>query len=223
LRESLAEVYRLYPRTKDMVLVSHSLGGLLSRMQTTTTGRAAWDATFGADADRLHAKIPPDSIVKRALIFKANPRIKRVVFICVPHRGSPLADNAIGAIGLSLIHLPLQVVDNIQAQIGHTLAVAGGRKGFIFPPSVHGLSPNSPLLRALDTCPIRVPHHTIAGDRGRGDSPNSSDGVVPYGSSHLASAQSELIVPGPHGSYALPQTVEELRRILRLHLKTANR
>jgi hypothetical protein len=223
MRESLAEVYRRYPRTKDMVLISHSLGGLLSRMQTTTTGRAAWDATFEADADRLYAKIPAASIVKRALIFEANPRIKRAVFICVPHRGSPLADNAIGAIGLSLIHLPMQVVDNIQTQIGHTLAVAGDRKGFIFPPSVHGLSANSPLLRALDHCPIRVPHHTIAGDRGKGNRPNSSDGVVPYSSSHLASAQSEVIVPGPHDSYALPQTVAEIQRILHLHLKTASR
>ena len=110
-RESLAGVYRLYPRTKDMVLISHSLGGLLSKMQTISTQRAAWDGVFGSDADRLYAKVPPDNPVKQALIFDANPRIKRVVFICVPHRGSPLADNSIGAIGLSLIHLPAQVVD----------------------------------------------------------------------------------------------------------------
>lgn len=222
-RESLAGVYRLYPRTKDMVLISHSLGGLLSKMQVITTERAAWDATFGKDAGRLYVKVPPDHMVKRALIFEANPRIKRVVFICVPHRGSPLADNFIGAVGISLIHLPAQVVDNIQAQVGHSIAVASGKKGFVFPPSVHGLSPKSPLLLALDTRPMRVPHHTIAGDRGKGNSPNSSDGVVPYGSSHLATAQSELIVPGPHGSYALPQTVEELRRILHLHLQNATR
>jgi pimeloyl-ACP methyl ester carboxylesterase len=223
LRENLAGLYRRYPRTKDMVLVSHSLGGLLSQMQTTTTGRVAWDATFGADADRLHARVPPDSIVKRALIFEANPRVKRVVFICTPHRGSPLADNYIGAIGLSLIHLPMQVVDNIQAQIGHTLAVAGGKKGFVFPPSVHGLSQKSPLLEALNSCSIRVPHHSIAGDRGKGNSPHSSDGVVPYESSHLTSAESEKIVPGPHSSCRLPETIDELHRILHLHLKTASR
>ena len=88
-RESLAGVYRLYPQTKDMVLISHSLGGLLSKMQTISTGRAAWDGVFGSDADRLYAKVPPDNPVKRALIFDANPRVKRVVFICVPHRGSP--------------------------------------------------------------------------------------------------------------------------------------
>jgi hypothetical protein len=36
--------------------------------------------------------------------------------------------------------------------------------------------------------------------------------------SHLTGAQSELIVPGPHGSFGLPQTVSELKRILRLNL-----
>ena len=222
-RESLAGVYRLYPRTKDMVLISHSLGGLLSKMQSIRTGRAAWDGVFGSDADRLYAKVPPDNLVKRALIFEANPRVKRVVFICVPHRGSPLADNSIGAIGLSLIHLPAQVVDTIQSQIGHSLAVIGGKKGFVFPPSVHGLSPKSTLLRALDTRPIQAPHHTIAGDRGRGDTPNSSDGVVLYQSSHLNSAQSELIVPGPHGSFDLPQTIAEIQRLLHLHLQATSR
>jgi hypothetical protein len=44
--------------------------------------------------------------------------------------------------------------------------------------------------------------------------------VVAYWSSHLAGAQSELIVPGPHGLFALPQTIAELKRILRLHLAT---
>jgi hypothetical protein len=223
LRESLAGVYRLYPRTKGMVLISHSLGGLLSKMQAISTGRAGWDGVFGSDADRLYAKVPPESLVKRALIFDANPRVERLIFICVPHRGSPLADSSIGAIGLSLIHLPAQVVDTIQSQIGHSLAVVGGKKGFVFPPSVHGLSPKSTLLHALDSRPIQASHHTVAGDRGKGDTPNSSDGVVPYQSSHLNSAQSELIVPGPHGSFDLPQTVAEIQRILHLHLQATSR
>lgn len=222
-RESLAGVYRLYPQTKDLVLVSHSLGGLLSKMQTITTERVVWDEVFGDAANDLYSKVPSDNMVKQALIFDANPRVKRVVFICVPHRGSPLATGVIGAIGLSLIHLPPLVVDNIQAQVGHALAVSAGREGFAFPPSVHGLSPDSPLLHALDTRPIEVPHHSIIGDRGKSDTPNSSDGVVEYRSSHLDSAQSELIVPGPHGSYKLEQVISELQRILRLHRVSSDR
>jgi hypothetical protein len=89
------------------------------------------------------------------------------------------------------------------------------------PTGINGLSPRSPLLRGLDTLAIHAPYHTIVGDRGKGDTPNSSDGVVAYWSSHLTGAQSELIVPGPHGSYALPQTVSELKRILRLNLSVS--
>ena len=66
---------------------------------------------------------------------------------------------------------------------------------------------------------MSVPYHSIIGDRGKGNCPNCTDGVVAYWSSHLDGAKSELIVPGPHGSCELPQTIAELDRILRLHLK----
>jgi hypothetical protein len=68
------------------------------------------------------------------------------------------------------------------------------------------------------SAPQAKPYHSIVGDRGRGDTPNSSDGAVAYWSSHLTGAKSELIVPGPHGSFALTQTVSELKRILLLNL-----
>ena len=87
------------------------------------------------------------------------------------------------------------------------------------PTSVDGLSPRSPTLKALDQQPITVPHHSIIGDRGKGDTPKSSDGVVEYWSSHLKAAKSEKIVPGPHGACELPETLDELRRLLRLHLQ----
>src|SRR5271165_1294599 len=214
LRESLARVYQLYPKTKDLVLISHSMGGLLSQMQAVTTKRVLWDRVFQGDADRLYAKLPPDQVLKRALIFDANPRVQRIVFICVPHRGSDLAINWIGSFGIGLISLPGKLLSGAVNMV--TLEKDVGIKHL--PTGINGLSPRSPVLRGLDTLPIHAPYHTIVGDRGRGDTPNSSDGVVAYWSSHLAGAQSELIVPGPHGSFALPQTVSELKRILRLNL-----
>jgi hypothetical protein len=62
-----------------------------------------------------------------------------------------------------------------------------------------------------------VYYHSIIGDRGKGDTPESSDGVVDYWSSHLDGAESELIVPTDHRSYKDPGAVKELKRILRLH------
>ena len=219
LRESLAQVYQLYPKTKDMVLISHSMGGLLSQMQAVTTGRVLWDRVFQTDADRLYAKVPPDNAVKRALIFDANPRVHRIVFICVPHRGSDLATNWIGSFGVGLISLPGKLLSGAANVVSAPLEKDVGVKHM--PTGINGLSPRSPLLRGLDTLAIHAPYHTIVGDRGKGDTPNSSDGVVAYWSSHLTGAQSELIVPGPHGSYALPQTVSELKRILRLNLSVS--
>ena len=199
-----------------MVLISHSMGGLLSQMQAVTTRRVLWNSVFQSDADQLYAKVPADNVVKRALIFDANPRVDRIVFICVPHRGSDLAINWIGSFGIGLISLPGKLLSGAGDLVTAPLEKDVGLKHM--PTGINGLSPRSPVLRGLDTLPIHAPYHTIVGDRGRGDTPNSSDGVVAYWSSHLTGAQSELIVPGPHGSFALPQTVSELKRILRLNL-----
>jgi hypothetical protein len=189
-------------------------------MQAVTTKRVLWDRVFRGDADRLYAKIPPDNAVKRALIFDANPRVHRIVFICVPHRGSDLAINWIGSFGIALISLPGKLLSGAADVVTAPLQRDVGLKHM--PTGINGLSPRSPVLLGLDTLPIDAPYHSIVGDRGRGDTPNSSDGVVAYWSSHLTGAQSELIVPGPHGSFALPQTVSELKRILRLNLTTAS-
>jgi hypothetical protein len=150
------------------------------------------------------------------VIFKSNPRVKRIVFICTPHRGSYLASNWIGAVGVSLIRFPSTFLGETASEIMTSLQSNVGLKRL--PTGINDLSPRCPVLIALDKLPIEAPYHSIIGDRTRGDTPNSSDGVVAYWSSHLEGAQSELIVPGSHSAYALPRTVVELKRILRLHL-----
>ena len=97
-----------------------------------------------------------------------------------------------------------------------------GEEGATFtriPNSIDTLSPSNRFVREVNKIPVvpSVPFHTIEGDRGRGDAPNSSDGVVPYWSSRLAGTQSELIVPSNHSAPRNPQAIAEVRRILRLH------
>jgi pimeloyl-ACP methyl ester carboxylesterase len=216
LREDLAFAQKRFGLKHGVVLIGHSMGGLLSRMQVSNSGRAIWDEVFGPKAQELYLRVPNDSRIKQALIFQANPSIERVIFVATPHRGSRLAVGKIGAIAIWLIRLPLDLWNEIPETIAHALNFNGQRA--ILPTSIQGLSPNSPLLQALDRLPIQAVHHSIIGDRGRGDTPNSSDGVVPYSSSHLASAQSEKIVPTGHEAMDDPQAVEEIRRILLLNL-----
>jgi triacylglycerol esterase/lipase EstA (alpha/beta hydrolase family) len=217
-REELAKVDQAYPNHKPYVIVGHSMGGMLTHNQVVTVTEAMWDKSLGQTARNIFRENSRDSLIVRAITFHANPRIKRVVFICTPHRGSDLASNPIGRIGISLITLPARLTAvMVDSLTGTDLAqITGSSKRL--PNSITGLKPTSPALPVINSVPISVPYHSIIGDRGRGDCPNCSDGVVAYWSSHLDGAQSEKIVPGPHGSVQLPQTIAELDRILRLNL-----
>jgi hypothetical protein len=61
-----------------------------------------------------------------------------------------------------------------------------------------------------------IPYHAIIGDRGRVDSPNSSDGVC--WSSYLDGAKSEKIGPSGHGANQNPKGMAEVARILKQHV-----
>jgi pimeloyl-ACP methyl ester carboxylesterase len=219
LREALAQVDKLYPNHRGYVVVSHSLGGVVSQMQVVTLKPENWERVVGEPTREIFKTLPPGSLVHRAIVFDANPRIKRVVFICAPHRGSKLAISPIAELGMRLITLPSNVAGAIKNQMGPELSQI---KGLQDRPNVAtGLSPDNPTLKTMDTVPVQAPYHSIIGNRGRpGPLAESSDGIVPYWSSHMNLAQSEVIVPGPHGLVNYPQTITELKRILHLHLKT---
>jgi len=218
LREELAKADQLYPNHKPYVVVGHSMGGMLTHDQVVTVNQGMWDKALGQNARSFFKENSSNSLIVQATTFRANPRIKRVVFICTPHRGSDIASNGIGKIGISLITLPTRLATVMMDSLtsADLARITGSSKRL--PNSITGLKPTSPALPVINNVPISVPYHSIIGDRGKGNSPNSSDGVVAYWSSHLDGAQSERIVPGPHGSCELPQTIAELDRILRLHL-----
>jgi hypothetical protein len=85
------------------------------------------------------------------------------------------------------------------------------------PDSVDTLEPNERFVLAVNKLPLArgTPYHSIIGDRGRGNTPNSSDGVVPYWSSHLDGAKSELIVPSDHLALRNAEAIREVERILK--------
>ena len=219
LREELAKVDKLYPAHRPYVVVGHSMGGMLTRMQAINVSRADWEAQFGDTITGILARNPSGSLVARTMIFQANPRIRRLVFVCTPHKGSEMAMGGLGRFAISLIKLPFTLVKTMKDAItAEELQKLTGGNGL--PNSIAGLSPTNPALKVVNKSPINVPFHSIIGDKGKGNSPNSTDGVVPYWSSHLDGAKSEVIVPGPHSATEMPETVKELDRILMLHLNS---
>jgi hypothetical protein len=148
-----------------------------------------------------------------------------VIFISTPHRGSDLANSWIGRIGSSLVRTPRSLQFDYAAAKPLLVNDPGARTLKRMPNSVDTLEPNDRFVEAVNKLPIApgIPYHSIMGDRGRGDTPNSSDGVVPYWSSHLDGAQSELIVPSDHGAQYNPEAIREVERILKRSLSADNR
>jgi pimeloyl-ACP methyl ester carboxylesterase len=222
LRQELARADQLYPNHKPYVVVGHSMGGMLTHDQVITVTQSMWEKQMGQTAKSIFEQEPSDSLIVRSTTFRPNPRIRRVVFICTPHRGSDMASGGLGKIAISLINLPGQLATVMKDSLSgaELLKLTGSSKRL--PNSVWGLKPSNPALPILNAAPISVPYHSIIGDRGKDNCPNCTDGVVAYWSSHLDGAKSELMVPGPHGSCELPQTIAELDRILRLNLKAGS-
>jgi pimeloyl-ACP methyl ester carboxylesterase len=217
LRQDLALAKQRFGLKRGIILIGHSMGGIICRLQVTNLDRSAWRSLLHEKADALFPLVNSDPQLRSAFLFQANPIVKRVIFISTPHRGSAIASGGLGALGDRIIRLPTALTQRVPKTL---LAAAGPDvKKAQIPTSIDGLSPESPLLRLTAQLPIQAPHHSIIGDRGKGDTPNSSDGVVPYWSSHLATAQSELVVPTGHGAMNSPLAIAEIQRILRLNAR----
>ena len=221
LREELDEVEKQFPEPKPMVVIGHSMGGCISRLLLTDSGNELWMKIFGRPPDEVPLSPKTREYFRQELFFRHRPEIGRVIFIASPLRGSNMATGLIG--GLATFLIRESAVSSQASQ--EMLNVTSIREEELKPKrranSVDSLSPKSRFLNAMNTIPMTagVPYDTIIGDRGRGDSPNSSDGVVPYWSSHMNSAQTEDIVPSNHSAHQNPEAIEDVLRILKAHAK----
>ncbi len=207
-----------------MVLVGHSMGGLLSKTAIMNSGDRLIQPLFGENPREELAKLTPEQrdFVSKMLRFEALPFVRRVVFVCVPHRGSEMARSWIARLGASLIQLPGSLVLRGEGLIGMLI-----RDGKLMPDDsrkvtgIDNLDPGNTALRVLDSIPFveGVPFHSIIGNVREAEIPGGSDGVVPYSSSHLDGAASELVVRSGHSAQQNPLAIQELRRILLLHLQ----
>ena len=224
LRRQLDALDKTFPNHRPIVLVGHSMGGMLSRLMITDSrGDKIWRYFFGKSPAQTNLSPESKALIREALIFKPQRDVARIIFISTPHRGSVIAQGPIGRIASSLIHRPLEFV-SLGPEIMQASVVQAEDPGVLklrrIPDSIDTLSPNDAWVKITSTLPMEkdIPYHSIIGDRGRGDTPNSSDGVVPYWSSHLEGAKSEKIVPSGHGANQNPEAIAEVIRILKKHI-----
>ena len=209
-----------------MVVVAHSMGGLLTRSSVTNPGNVMYDGVFTKPIDDLKVSASTRGLIEKGLLYQPLSEPERVVFMAVPHRGSPMATRGPAVWISKLIRLPktltIDLLDTTLLAAGDVLK--GEDPTDRLPTSINSLSPVNRSTIALSQLPLpeNIAFHSIIGDRGKSDTPDSSDGVVPYWSSHVSSVVSETIVPSNHGVPDCPVAARELKRILKLHLENTN-
>lgn len=233
LRRAVAE---LDPQGRDaglrrMVLIGHSQGGLLCKLQVVDSGTRFWDNI--SEKPFAEAKLRPETreVLQSALFFERLPFVRRVIFISTPQSGSFLAANWLGRIATSLtqapgrlVSLPLDLAQAGLALPGAAVDLVQGdedarlqRQMDRLPSSVDNMNPNLPFIRTLADIRVEPPvvAHSIIPVTGGPPPDDQNDGVVEYRSAHIDEAKSEFVVfHHDHSAQQSPQGIQEVRRIL---------
>ena len=211
------------PLSNNMVVAGHSMGGILTHTLIADVGDNLWKQISDEDFESIDLDPERKQEAREILFFSPDPAVKRAIFIAAPHRGAKMAEKGIAGRLSQIARLPgsvlLSTTDVLTAMASPEVDLKVEFE-FAKVTAVQSLEPGAPMVAALDDSPIKkgVIYHSIIGDQGKGDSPSSSDGVVEYWSSHMEGAASELIVPTGHSAYKSALAIEEIKRILRLHI-----
>ncbi len=229
LRKSIMDTLRKVdpesksPALEQMILIGHSQGGLLAKLNAVDRGERLIKAVTGKTLDELDLNDAQEEVVRREAIWTPLPNIERVVFISTPHRGSFLAINWIRRWVKKIVSMPGDMLKHsaLMVQSFAKLKLPEEWKNAISVTSIDSMSPSNPGLQLLADMPLAkdITGHSIIAIKGDETPPDGDDGVVKYKSAHLDYVASEFIVRSGHSCQGHPLVIEEVRRILYQHLK----
>jgi hypothetical protein len=217
---------------RQMVLIGHSQGGLLARLQVIESGNAFWGNITDTPFDQVKLDPATRTLLQEGLFFEPLPFVNRVIFISTPQRGSYVAANWPGRMAnrlttapARLVNLPLdiakagialpgQVVDLVQ---GDTDQLKVQRALGRLPTSVDNMNPTSLFVHTLGEIPIspNVTTHSIIPVTGGEPPDGQNDGVVAFDSASIEGVESQLVVfHSGHSVQSNPLAIQEVRRIL---------
>ena len=87
------------PRPKPMVVIGHSMGGLLAKSLVCDSRNELWNAVFTVPPERLVVGGAASSDLRGSFFFRTRKDSAKVIFMAIPQRGSTLAANWIGRLG----------------------------------------------------------------------------------------------------------------------------
>jgi pimeloyl-ACP methyl ester carboxylesterase len=207
------------PGFGQMVLLGHSMGGLLAHAMVVRSDDWLWQINTDVRFDDIHGPREVLAELQHYTFFDWLPYVKRVVFLATPHRGSDYSRRLAGRVGSGLISEP-DYYTKLIAQLVKQNPDAFPKRFRHLPTSIETLDPDSPVLMALLRMAQNpdVKLHSIIGSLRPESVANTTDGIVPYRSAHLDGVP-ERVVRSDHGVQKDPEAIREVRAILLEHAR----
>jgi len=233
LREALEQAVRALdpggrdPALRDMVVMGHSQGGLLTKLTVVDSGSKFWDDISKRPVGELELEPDTRALIEHTMFVKPLPEVKRVIFVATPHGGSYRTYGWVLDVFTWLFTAPVQIA-KLTTDVGRALGADQDealRSRFErLPSSLDNMRPGNPFLETLHALPIApgVHAHSIIAAQDTGSLRDMSDGVVRYESAHIEPVDSEIVVRSGHSVQAHPEMIAETRRILLLHIGMAD-
>ena len=197
-REELGTTPEARENFDKMVLIGHSMGGLVSRTLLQDDPHYMVETVKQRTWDEITASLSEEEMdaVETFAVLPPLPFVNRVVFMAVPHRGSEMAKWSLARFGSRLVSLPKTLREKLPlfARVFEKLnkekyeeleklhRERGDEEGSHSVSGLYDLDPDSIFIQALADSPMKkgLVYHSIIGDQDRADHPGGTDGVVPY-------------------------------------------
>ena len=205
----------------QMVLLGHSMGGLVSKLQVVNSGEHLWQAAANRPFEQIVFEEQTRRTMAEMFFFPANSRVRRVIFIATPHQGSCWANRPVGRLAAHMVRPDPARVQQHRQLIDANPGVFSKEIQDGIPTSIDMLEPDSAILQAIRRLPIesKTATHSIVGTSCSLPFQGPGDGVVSVSSATHPCVVSQRSVPATHTKvHRHSLTTAEVARILREHL-----
>jgi pimeloyl-ACP methyl ester carboxylesterase len=209
------------PALRAIVLVGHSMGGLVSKLQSVDSRNALWRAVANRPFDQIRADERTRRDLSEVLFFEPHPNVRRVVFIAVPHGGSSFAARPVGRVASLLASSEDERSERYERLMADNPDIFSPVVRRRLPTSIDMLEPSNPLLVAIRSLPVsgEVAMHSVIGTGGVLSPIVASDGIVPVASAEHRGAITTTYVRANHEHvHRDASAVRQMQAILSQHL-----
>ncbi len=183
-----------------MILVGHSMGGLVALMQTMDSKERLWNLITDVPVEQLPGSDGPKQEVSRWFHTSPNPSINTVITLATPFRGSGFANSTTRGITGIVGQKATLVESNLTQFQKENRDYIRSYDLLQCYTALDALQKSNPFWDALQSCEPAgwVTYYNVVGLLTTQESGSSSDGVVSVESATLPWAQKQVYITSLH-------------------------